>query len=603
MPSAMTYNPRRWNLADLLPDVSAATVDARFADLERQVARFEAVRAELSPSLALDRFRELLGEYEQLVERMVELSAYASLWFAEDTQSTHALAFRGRVEHLLTGLQNRVLFFTLWWKALDDAEAARLLPGEAADADHRHFLADLRRLRPYTLEERSEQIINTKDANGIDAVLTLYSMLTNRLQFSMEVDGEPRTLTRDELMSHVYSRDPARREAAYRELHRVFGAERTVLGQIYVNRVRDWYAENVELRGFADPLAVRNVANDLPDEAVTALVDVAAENASLFQRYFRWKAGRLGLERLRRYDLYAPVGAAEETVDYARAVELVLSTFESFDPRVAELAAGVFAADHMDAEVRPGKKGGAFCATVLPRHTPWVLLNYTGRVRDVATMAHELGHAVHSLLAADHSVLTQHASLPLAETASVFAEMLLTDRLLAEVETPAARRELLAGKLDDIYATVLRQAGFTRFEIDAHRAILDGKRADELSDLYLAQLREQLGDAVEVADEFAWEWISIPHIYQTPFYCYAYSFGQLLVLSLYRRYQRQGASFVPGYLRLLAHGGSARPLDILAEAGVDPADRGFWRGGFQVVEDLLAELEALPEDRIVSSSS
>ena len=596
MSTAPVYHPRRWNLGDLLPDDSASTIDGRIAALEKDVVRFEAARAELTRELTPLRLRELLHDYERLLERMVKLSAYGSLRFAEDTQSTRALAFKGRMEHLLTGMQNRVLFFILWWKGLDEEEAKRLLPSDPADADYRHFLCDARRLQPFTLEERAEQLINVKDTNGIDAVLTLYSMLTNRLQFDLEVDGQVRALTRDQLMSHVYSRDPARREAAYRELHRVFGGEQTVLGQIYVNRVRDWYAENIELRGFADPLAVRNVANDLPDEAVAALLEVAEESSPLFQRFFRWKAKRLGLPRLRRYDLYAPVGAAEETVEYERAVELVLSTFARFDGRVAQLAERVLADDHLDAEARQGKKGGAFCATVLPVHTPWVLLNYTGRVRDVATMAHELGHAVHSLLAADHSVLTQHASLPLAETASVFAEILLTDRLLSEVETPGAKRELLAGKLDDIYATVMRQAGFTRFEVDAHRAILDGKRADELNDLYLAQLVEQLGDSVEVADEFAWEWVSIPHLYQTPFYCYAYSFGQLLVLALYRRYRQEGEAFVPGYLRLLAHGGSARPIEILAEVGVDPTDRGFWRGGFQVVEELLADLEALPDE-------
>lgn len=593
MQSATLHSPGCWDLSDLLPDDTPMTVDGRLDALRAEVEGFEALRRELQPGLSQLRFLELIAVYEHLVEGMVELSAYGSLRFAEDTQSTRALALKGRIEHELTGLQNRILFFSLWWKGLDEEEAARLLPAAADHPDARHFLSDLRRLRPFTLDERSEQLINVKDANGIDAVITLYSMLTNRLQFELEVDGEVLTLTRDELMSHVHSRDPERRAAAYRELYRVFGAEQTVLGQAYVNRVRDWYAENVELRGFSAPLAVRNVANDLPDEAVEALLEVTLAKAPLFQRFFRWKARRLGLERLRRYDLYAPVGAAEESVSYERATDLVLSTFGRFDGHVAELAERVFSQSHVDAETRPGKKGGAFCATVLPRHTPWVLLNYTGRARDVATMAHELGHAVHSLLAADHSVLTQHASLPLAETASVFAEMLLTERLLSEVESPAAKRELLAGKLDDIYATVMRQAGFTRFEVEAHRAILEGRRADELNELYLSQLREQLGDAVEVAEEFAWEWVSIPHIFQTPFYCYSYSFGQLLVLALYRRYQHEGEGFVPGYLRLLAHGGSAPPLEVLAEVGVDPADRSFWEGGFRVVEDLLAELEGL----------
>ena len=246
---------------------------------------------------------------------------------------------------------------------------------------------------------------------------------------------------------------------------------------------------------------------------------------------------------------------------------------------------------HLDGAVRKGKRGGAFCATVSPRFTPWVLVNYTGRQRDVATLAHELGHAVHSQLASGHSILVQQPSLPLAETASVFAEMLLTERLVREEADPAARRELLVAAVDDVYATVLRQAYFVLFERQAHAAVMAGRSSEELGELYLALLREQFGDSVEVPDEFRHEWLSIPHLYQTPFYCYAYSFGQLLVLALYRRYRQEGESFKPGYLRLLSWGGAARPVEILAEAGIDPTDRDFWRQGLAVVSEMIEELE------------
>ncbi len=593
----MPYRAERWSLTDLLPDPTAATVGARLAELEGAVARFEATRAELSPDLSPGRLLALVRDYETLCEGMAVLAAYGSLWFAEDTQSTEALAYRNRIEHALTRYENRVLFFTLWWKSLDESTAERLLPAAPEDPDARHFLMDLRRLKPFTLEERAEQLINLKDTNGIQAVLTVYSMLTNRLEFGLEVDGERRVLTRDELMAHVHAPGSELRAAAYRELHRVFDEQATVLGQIYVHRVRDWASEQVELRGFADPIAVRHLANDVPAAAVEALLAVTRESVGLFQRYFRWKAQALSLETLRRYDLYAPLAPTTRQVPYGDAVDLVLGTFRDFEPRLAEAALRVFAEGHVDAAPRKGKKGGAFCATVLPRLAPWVLLNTTGRLRDVATIAHELGHAIHSLLAAGHSLLTQHPSLPLAETASVFAEMLLTDRLLAAEADPAARRELLAAKLDDVYATVVRQAYFTLFEVEAHRAILTGCRSEELDALYARGLAEQFGDAVDVAPEFSREWVSIPHLFHTPFYCYAYAFGQLLVLSLYRRYREQGRDFVPGYLRLLAWGGAARPLDILAEADVDPSDSSFWRGGFAVVADLLEQLEALPVGR------
>jgi oligoendopeptidase F len=493
----------------------------------------------------------------------------------------------------MTGIQNRLIFFDLWWKGLDDDTAARLLPAAAVEPDYAFYLEDLRRTRRFTLDEKSEQIINLKDADGISGLMTVYTMLTSRLEFTLTVEGEEKTLTRDALMAYAYSPDPALRAAAYQELYRVYTGEAKILAQIYNNRVRDWYNEQVQLRGYASPLAVRNVANDVPDAAVEALLDVAHRNAPIFHRYFRLKAKWLGVEKLRRYDIYAPLAASDRKIDYDQAAAMVIDTFRRFDPTVAMLVQRVFDQDHIDSEARKGKRGGAFCATVRPDVTPYVLLNYTGKVRDVATLAHELGHALHSMLAEQHSMLTQHSSLPLAETASVFAEILLTERLLAEEQDALVRRELLASSVDDMYATVMRQAFFVLFEKAAHQAILDNASPDRLNELYMENLRTQFGDSVEIAPEFQHEWVSIPHIYNTPFYCYAYSFGQLLVLALYRRYQQEGDAFKPGYLKLLAYGGSAHPEQILREAGVDITDPAFWQGGFDVIAEMIDELEAM----------
>jgi oligoendopeptidase F len=589
----LAYELGTWDLSALIPEPDETTIATRFADLEAAVTAFEARRQALHPGMSPQEFLEILRRYEALSEQMHQLSGYASLWFYADTTNERALTLRNRVRQATTAADNRILFFTLWWRSLADAEALALLPGAPEHADYRHYLEDLRRLKPYTLDEKSEQIINVKDDNGIGAVMTLYSMLTNRLEFDFEVDGEARRLTRDALMSYAFSPRKDLREAAYRELYRVYAQESTILGQIYVNRVRDWHDESVDLRGYRSAIAVRNVDNDIPDEAVETLLQTARDNAPLFQRYFRLKAGWLGLDRLRRYDLYAPLASSDKQVPYAEAVRSVLDTFAAFHPDFASHAERVFAENHMDSEIRKGKRGGAFCFTVLPRYTPWVLVNWAGRVRDVATLAHELGHAIHSMLAEKHSVLTQHASLPLAETASVFGEMLMTDRLLRDERDPLARRELLAASVDDVYATVLRQAYFVLFELEAHEAILAGRSVEEVSDLYMAKLAEQFGDSVDVAPEFRYEWLSIPHMFSTPFYCYAYSFGQLLVLALYRRYQEEGEAFKPGYLRLLAYGGSARPQAILSEAGIDMTDRAFWQGGFDLVKERIDELEAM----------
>ena len=601
-PTTTTWQLRGWDLSELLPSPSEEVIAERFAKLESALLEFEACRASLAPAappIAPQQLLAILRRFEAITEQTSVLSNYASLWFNSDTGNQEAITFRNRVRQAVTAATNRILFFGLWWKGLADEEAQALLPTPEAAAssmqlaDYRHYLLELRRLSPYTLDEKSEQIINIKDDNGIAAILTLYLMLTNRMEFELEVDGETKRLTRDALTGYAFSTRPELRAAAYRELYRVFEQDATVLGQIYFNVVRDWHEEAVGLRGYPSAIAVRNTDNDIPDRAVDVLLEVARANAPMFQRYFRLKAGWLGLDRLRRFDIYAPLTGSERKIPYEEAVRTVLDTFGEFDPRFAGLAERVFAENHLDGELRKGKRGGAFCSTVLPRLTPWVLVNYTGRVRDVTTLAHELGHAVHSMLAESHSILTQHASLPLAETASVFAEMLITDRLLREESDPLARRDLLASAVDDVYATVERQSYFVLFELEAHRAILAGRSLDDLNEIYLANLAEQFGDSVLVAPEFRYEWLSIPHIYQTPFYCYAYSFGQLLVLALYRRYQEQGAAFKPGYLKMLSYGGSARPEAILFEVGIDMTDRSFWQGGFDLVRQRIDELEAI----------
>jgi len=579
-----------WTLEALLPAHEGAALEHELAKLEQQVAQFEASRERLSPEMNVETFLELMRLSEAITTSLSRLTAYAHLWFSQDTQSQEALGFLGRMEQLSTEMQNRLLFFSLWWKGLDEEPARRLT---AASGDYAYYLESLRRFRPYTLSEPEEKIINLKDVNGSGALVKLYEMITNRFSFTLEIDGEKREMTRDELSAYVRDPSPDVRAAAYQELYRVYSDQGMVLGQIYNHRVRDWTSENVTLRGVASPIAVRNLDNDIPDPVVETLLDVCRTNMPVFHRYFRLKAGELGVERLRRYDVYAPIGAAEKTYPFSEGVGMVLDSLGRFSTVLADHARRVFVDGHVDSEIRPGKRGGAFCAGVLPGLTPWVLLNYVGRTTDVLTVAHELGHAVHALMAGHHSVFTFHSALPLAETASVFSEMLLTDRLLREEDDPAVRRDLLVTALDGAYATIARQAYFVLFELEAHRRAVDGATIDDLCALYLENLHEQFGDAVEVSEDFRWEWTAIPHIYAAPFYCYAYSFGQLLVLALYRQYRNEGPPFVPRFLKVLAHGGSRSPHEIISEAGFDMAAPEFWQGGFEVLQDLLDELEAL----------
>ncbi len=585
------YKQERWNLDDLFPALDSTEVEQAIKTLDAQVASFEEFRDRLSADLGQETFLQILDSYDQMSRLISRLGSYAYLKFTEDTQDQTAQAFQARTHQLRAEMDNRTMFFKLWFKDLEDDEAEALV---ANAGDYGYWLEAVRLERPYTLSEPEEKIINIKDVNGPAALVTLYDSITNRYTFPLEVNGEVKELTRGELMVYVKSPEPDVRAAAYQSLFKVYEPDVPILGQIYQYRARDWASENVQLREYSSPIAVRNLSNDLPDDLVNMMLEICQENASVYQRYFKLKAKWVGMDKLRRYDVYAPVVKTEKSYSFAESAEVVLGSFDKFDPKVAKLAHKLFDEHHIDSEIRTGKMTGAYCLTVEPELTPWVMQNFQGRPDDVATMAHELGHAIHSLLAADHTALTQSSSLPLAETASTFSEMLLIDELLERDPDPEVRRDLLFRQMDDSFATIQRQAFFALFEKKAFELIEGGASVDDLTSAYWENLEAQFGDSLELNDEFKYEWSMIPHFHHYPFYVYAYAFGQLLVLSLYKQYREEGDSFKPRYLEILSAGGSDSPVRTLERAGIDVSSPDFWNGGFQVVEQALQELEAIP---------
>ncbi len=589
--SSLPYKVSRWSLDDLFPAYDSEEMKTAIAEVEAQVSEFEAKRDMLSEDIKNSDFMALIRQMEEISQLLARIGYYAGLWYTEDTQNQAAQNAQARVDQFSAGIRNRILFFSLWWKALDDDSAARLMKDSG---DYSYWLEEMRNFKPHTLSEAEEKIINIKDVTGFNAINTIYDTITNRYVFKISINGEEKELTRDELMVYVQQHDPDLRAAAYQELYRVYSQDGAILGMMYQNLVRDWHNENIDLRKFANPIAVRNLSNDIPDEVVDTLLEVSRQNASVFQRYFRLKARWLGMERIRRYDVYAPVAKSEKVYKYANAISMVFEAFEDFHPSFTNLAKRVLDEQHLDSEVRNGKMSGAFCASVQPGLTPWVLTNYQGRVNDVSTLAHELGHAIHAMLAEDHTQFTFHSSLPLAETASTFGQMMLVDLLLEGESDEDVRRDMLFRQVDDAYATIMRQIYFALFERQAHEMTHEGATVDELCQAYMKNLQEQFGDSVDISDEFRWEWVLIPHIYGTPFYVYAYSFGQLLVFSLYQQYQVEGEAFKPRLMKILSAGGSDAPARILADAGIDISQAGFWQGGFDVISDLIDQLEALP---------
>jgi oligoendopeptidase F len=369
-----------------------------------------------------------------------------------------------------------------------------------------------------------------------------------------------------------------------------------VLGEIYQNIVMQWRDEAISMRGYSSPISVRNIANNLDDVTDDALLAACRKNVTIFHDYFMEKSKMLGMKKLHRYHLYAPISSRvsdSKKFTYGKAVQTVLDSFGNFDPQFRSMAERVFAERHVDSEIRKAKRGGAFCYSVTPKMAPYVLLNFDGLSRDVSTLAHEFGHAIHSMLSSDMPLMVFHAPLPLAETASVFAEMLLNEKL-AEKMSKKEQRILLAEQIDNLYATIIRQAYFTLFEINAHKAIGENNATtDVVARIYMDNLKEQFGTSITISPDFEWEWVYIPHFYHTPFYTYAYSFGNLLVLSLYKQYKLEGASFVPKYFRILSAGGSRKPEELLMQADIDISREEFWQQGFDYILEMIEQLKAL----------
>jgi oligoendopeptidase F len=583
----------RWDLSDLYADPDDPALEA---DLDRALAEArdfaERYRGQIA-ALEASALADAIDRFEALQEPLVRASAYAQLLFAADTSHPRHGALLQRVQERGTEIRNEVLFFELEWVALDAKRADAQL-ADPALARRRHLLRSLRRYRPHVLSEPEERILGEMATTGRNAFARLFDELMADLKFDVERDGETQRLGEEEVLSLLYDPDRDCRRAGARALTEGLRAHARPLAFIFNTLVQDKSIDD-RLRSYPVPMAARNLANEIDDASVESLLSACAARYPLVARYYRLKARILGLDRLEDYDRYAPLAADVGTRSFDDARRIVLDAYADFSPRMEEIARRFFDARWIDAELRDGKRGGAFCAATLPSLHPYVLLSYTGNLRDVMTVAHELGHGVHQSLAAQQGLFEQDTPLTTAETASVFGEMLVFRRLMREESDPAVRLGLLCGKLEDAFATVFRQVAMTRFEELLHAARREEGELpiDRVNALWMEANRPMFGDAVHLSQDYAWWWLYIPHFVHSPFYCYAYAFGELLVLALLRRYDEEGEAFVPRYLELLGAGGSDSPEALLARIDLDIGDPAFWDGGLAVLEDMVAEAEAL----------
>ena len=582
----------KWNLDDLVKNPSKQVFDKRIKEIERYATQFEKQKNTLKPSISTPKFLKMLREIEKITEKSSYIGGYASLKYSEDTQSDEATALLKKISQFGSKIENQILFFDLWWKKqIDDKNANRLIKsaGELSD-----YLRYKRLMSKYALTEPEEKIINTLDVTGVSALVKLYDKITNAFTYTIKINGKKKTMGREELTTYVRSKNAKTRETAYKALLSKYQQNKGVVGEIYQNIVLNWRNEGIGMRKFSSPISIQNIGNDIDDKTVESLLQVCKKNAPVFQKYFLKKANMVGMKKLRRYDLYAPTKskAKERNYSYDNAIKLVLDSLAKFSPKISGFAAKVFNENHVDHSIRPGKRDGAFCSTPLPYITPFVLINYTGKSRDVFTLAHEIGHAVHSVAASNKSILVSDASLPLAETASTYSELLLYDNISEKISDDE-KKSMLAEKIDDFYATICRQSFFTIFEMDAHKQIANSTTVDEISKTYLTNLKTQFGNSIDISDDFGSEWSYIPHFYHSPFYCYSYSFGNLLSLSLFQTYKKEGDDFVSTYIDILAAGGSKKPEVLLKEHGFDISKTKFWQAGFEYINEQVNTLSKL----------
>ncbi len=593
--SASSATGIRWNLGDLYdgPDDPRIAEDQRQALAEART--FASARRGKLASFSAPQLREAVEELERITGRIWKPLIFARLSFAGDTSLPRHGALLQAAREAHNEVERELIFFDLEWMALPEEEARALLEDPAL-AGTRHFLAQTRLRRPFMLSEPEEQVLTLKAGTGRQAFQRLFEEVVGALECAVDLPDGARRVSLQEALAMLYATERETRAAAARGVTAALREKSRVLTFVFNTLVRE-HADEDRLRGRAHPMQARNLENEIGQESVDALLDACDRHMPLVARYYGLKGRLLGQERLYDFDRYAPIGGNLPSCTYEDARRTVLEAYEAFSPRMAEVAAKFFAGNWVDAELRPGKAGGAFSAGGLPELHPYILLNHTDNLRDVMTMAHELGHGIHQYLSRPKGLFQFNTPLTTAETASVFGEMLTFRKLMAEHTAPQLRLELLCSKLEDIFATVSRQAAMTRFEQKLHAARRERGELDAaaIGELWMEANRAMFGDAVELSEDYACWWSYISHFIHTPFYCYAYSFGELLVLALFRRYEEEGAAFIPKYLALLEAGGSASPAELLGRLDMDIENPDFWDTGFGLLEEMVAQAEALAQ--------
>lgn len=588
----------RWDLSDLYKSPSDPKLASALKEAASQALRFEKRYKPLLDKIAAGKSARLpvaalLADYKQIVTLLSKLLNYAHLHFAEKTDEPQRGAFLQKVQTEATQIQSRILFWETGFSRLPAAAAAKILKDPKLAAD-RHYLERLREFGKHTLSEPEEKIMAFKSDTSGSAFSRLFDETINALPFYIEENGKKAQKTEAQILALFHSHDRQTRRKASLSLAAGLSENTRLLTYIY-NMILADHRLSLKLRSYKHPSDPRNLANETDRTALMGLVAAVKKSYPMVARYYTLKRRLLGLEEMCDYDRYASIESGEKPVSFEECRKIVLAGYRELSPQAADIAQKFFDRRWIDAEIRQGKQGGGFSCQTTPDLHPYILVNYTGRLRDVLTVAHELGHGIHQYLSRQVGVLECDAPLTMAETASVFGEMLIFEKILSAEKNPSKRLVLICGMIDDQFATVFRQIAMTDFELMAHEAGLkDGELSDKaLSDFWIEANRRMYGSSVRLTDEYRHGWKYIPHFVHTPFYCYAYAFAQLFVLSLFEKYKEDPKDFVPRYFKMLSLGGSQKPAEIAKIAGIRLGDPALWERGLKLLERLVVEAETL----------
>jgi oligoendopeptidase F len=587
----------RWDLGSLYEGPDDPRIPSDLADVRRRISEFRAAYAGRVGTLEAPALAAALAEMEVPYNMAERLAGYAWMAFYTDTRDEAARTLYQSIWGEYTLLLADFEFFKQELKYLEPARFDALL-ADPALAGYRYWLERIRRWAPHTLPEAEEGLVARKSLTGEQAWGQLYTEITAALRVPVELEDGPRRLTLSETRALRPSPDRRLRRDAHLGTLQAYAGERHLLSYVFNTLFQDHLAM-LEVRGLDDLMSPVLLEHDVERSVVDALLRTTAEHHGLAQRYYRAKAAALGLDDFSVYDVFAPYPAARTEVPFGQAREMVLDALSGFHPGFGRIAAGFFEGGYIDAHPRPGKPQGAFCFGLGPTVHPFIFMNYGGALADVVTLAHELGHGIHYVKAAERqSVMNTYTVPPMLETVSIFSEMVMFQRLLERERDPAIRLQLLASQLEGFIFNVHRQATMTAWELSAYEARKAGEVTPEaFGQLWLEANRAFYGDAVALTEWDAWGWAMNPFFVSQRFINYAYCFGQLLVYSLYQQYREQGDAFLARYEAMLEVGGAASPRELLARLDVDIADPGFWRRAFGLFEDLLGQFEAAIADR------